>query len=141
MKKILLFCLLMTPLLTLAEDFDLDIKIPEWKDFAPKAYVDVQEPGKFKKINVSASYWYDRKVKFEEGLELCALKDSPNEKYICYEDLKVEQYKENTDYNARIEARQRAAAGIPEMTDRTDVMLPINNYINTFNRFMPNEIR
>jgi hypothetical protein len=31
--------------------------------------------------------------------------------------------------------------GIPEMYDRTDSMLPVGNYLNSFSRMMPNEIR
>ena len=64
-----------------------------------------------------------------------------DERFSCYEALKVKQFKENTDYNARIEAQRQATAGIPEMTDRTDNMLQLNNYMNTYTHFMPNELR
>ncbi len=139
MKKFFVLLLLSAPLMAIADE--ISITPPEWKDFCPTAFVDVKEPGIMKKINVVGNYWYQRRVDFEKGVEECQAKESNEEIFSCYEALKVEQFKENTDYNARIEARQRAAAGIPEMSDRTDVMLPINNYINSFGRFQANEIR
>ena len=39
------------------------------------------------------------------------------------------------------EARQKAGANIKEMNSMQDNMLPINNYLNNFTRFQPNEIR
>lgn len=139
MKKIIVSLLLSMPLVALAEDFN--INPPQWKDFCPSAFVDVKEPGVLSKFNVVGNYWYQRRVDFEKGLEECQAKESYDDTFSCYEALKVQQFKENTDYNARVEAKQRATAGIPEMSNRTDVMLPINNYINSFTRFQPNEIR
>lgn len=141
MKKFLATLLLILPLTAFAEE-DFGIKVPQWKDFAPTAYIDVKEPkGVMGKLNVTAKYWYDRKIAFEEGLVNCKAIESHEERFSCYEDLKVKQFRENTDYNARIEARNMDNGGIPEMYDRTDSMLPVGNYINTFSRMMPNEIR
>ena len=139
MKKLSVLLLLFIPIMSLADDFG--INPPEWKDFCPSAFVDVQEPKLLGKFNIVANYWYERRIEFEKGLEECQAMEANDERFSCYEELKVKQFKENTDYNARVEARQRASAGIPEMSDRTDVMLPINNYINNFTRFQPNEIR
>lgn len=139
MKKIFLTLLLTVPLAVMANDYGM--RIPEWKDFAPTAFVDVEAPKGLGKFNVTAKYWYERKQKFEEGLENCQILEAYEERFACYEELKVTQYKENTDYNARIEAKQNAMGGIPEMNNRTDMMLPINNYINTFTQYMPNEFR
>ena len=141
MKKFLTTLFLILPLMVFAEE-DFGIKVPQWKDFAPTAYIDVKEPkGILGKLNVTAKYWYDRKVAFEEGLINCKAIEAHEERFSCYEDLKVKQFRENTDYNARIEARNLENGGIPEMYDRTDNMLPVGNYINTFSRMMPNEIR
>ena len=141
MKRILATLLLALPLVVLAEE-DYGIKVPQWKDFAPTAYIDVQEPkGLLGKMNVTAKYWYDRKVAFEENLINCKAIESHEERFSCYEELKVKQFRENTDYNARIEARNTANGGIPEMMDRTDNMLPVGNYLNNFSRMIPNEIR
>lgn len=141
MKKFLATLLLMLPLTVFAEE-DFGIKVPQWKDFAPTAYIDVKEPkGLMGKLNVTAKYWYDRKVAFEEGLVNCKVIESHEERFSCYEDLKVKQFQENTVYNAKIEARSYDNGAIPEMYDRTDNMLPVGNYINNFSRMMPNEIR
>ena len=141
MKKFLTTLFLILPLMVFAEE-DFGIKVPQWKDFAPTAYIDVKEPkGIMGKLNVTAKYWYERKVAFEEGLINCKAIEAHEERFSCYEDLKVKQFRENTDYNARIEARNLENGGIPEMYDRTDNMLPVGNYINTFSRMMPNEIR
>lgn len=139
MKKFLAALFLLAPVAVIAADYG--VNVPEWKNFCPSAYVDVKEPGKLGKFNVVASYWYQRKVDFEAGLEECKAMEANDDRFNCYEALKVKQFKENTDYNARIEAQQRANAGIPEMNDRTNTMLPINNYINNFTRFQANEIR
>ena len=139
MKKILATIMLLIPLAVVADDFG--IKVPEWKDFAPKSFVDVQEPKLFKRLNVTAKYWYERRTAFEDGIAECQTIEVYDERFTCYEALKVKQFKENTDYNARIEAQRQASAGIPEMSDGTENMLPLNNYVNTFTRFMPNEIR
>ena len=141
MKKFLATLLLMLPLTVFTEE-DFGIKVPQWKDFAPTAYIDVKEPkGLMGKLNVTAKYWYDRKVAFEEGLVNCKVIESHEERFSCYEDLKVKQFQENTVYNAKIEARSYDNGAIPEMYDRTDNMLPVGNYINNFSRMMPNEIR
>jgi hypothetical protein len=141
MKKILAILLFALPLVALAEE-DFGIKVPQWKEFAPTAYINVKEPkGIMGKLNVTAKYWYDRKVAFEEGLVNCKVIESHEERFSCYEDLKVKQFQENTVYNAKIEARSYDNGAIPEMYDRTDNMLPVGNYINNFSRMMPNEIR
>ena len=138
MKKVLVSLALLLPLACIADDFGLNI--PQWKDFAPTAFVDVKEPKGFGKLNVTAKYWYERRLAFEEGLEACASLESHEEKFSCYEILKVKQFKENTDYNARIEAQQQSMSGIPEMQNRTDTMLPINMF-GAYSQMMPNELR
>lgn len=139
MKKIIVSMLFLLPLTALADDYGM--RVPEWKDFAPSAFVDVEEPKGLGKFNVTAKYWYERKTKFEDALVNCQALASYEDRFSCYEELKVNQFKENTDYNARIEAKQNITGGIPEMQNRTDTMLPINNYINTFSNYMPNEFR
>ncbi len=141
MKKLLVALMLILPISAIAEE-DFGMKVPQWKDFAPTAYIDVKEPkGIMGKLNVTAKYWYERKVAFEEELVNCKVIESYEERFSCYEDLKVKQFRENTDYNARIEARSVENGAIPEMMDRTENMLPVGNYINNFSRMMPNEIR
>ena len=140
MKKILATVLLMLPIVSMAVT-DYGVHVPSWEDFVPPAFVDVQEPKRFGKLNVVASYWYKRKVEFEAELEKCRSLEGNDERFACYETLKVNQYKENTNYNARVEARQGLNNGIPEMHNSTDTMLPLGNYINTYTRFMPSEVR
>lgn len=139
MKKLLAIVALSLPLTALALD-DNGMKVPEWKDFAPKAYVDVKEPSKLGKLNVVASYWYQRKVDFEAGLEECQGYEANNERFTCYENLKVKQFKENSEYNARVEARQQNSS-IQEMNSMTDTMFPIGGYLNNIGKFQANEIR
>lgn len=139
MKKIFISLLLLAPIAVFADDFG--INVPEWKDFAPSAFVDIKEPKGFGKLNVNASYWYRRKVDFDSAIEECKAKESNDERFNCYEIVKIKQFKENSDYNARIEARERLNSGIPEMNDKTDVMFPINGYLNNFGKFQANEIR
>ena len=139
MKKILALSLLILPLAAFAAD-DFGVTIPEWSDFAPPAFVNVKEPrGILGKLNVTAKYWYERKVAFEESLEACKAMEANDERFNCYEDLKVKQYKANSDYNARLEAELNPT--IPEMQSKTDTMLPINGYFNNMTRFMPNEFQ
>lgn len=138
MKKCLIL-LFLTSLPCYANDFR--INIPQWKDFAPSAYIDVKEPKGIGKFNVTAKYWYERKLAFEEGIAQCESLEAYEDAFSCFEDLKSKQFRENTDYNARIEAKQQAMYGIPEMNNRTDTMLPVGNYINSFSRMMPNELR
>jgi hypothetical protein len=125
-------------LASVAEDFGLNI--PQWKDFAPTAFVDVSEPKGFGKFNVTAKYWYERRLAFEEGLAVCANKESHEEKFACYEALKVNQFTLNTEYNAKIEAQQQNMQAIPEMRNRTDTMLPLNMF-GGYAQMMPNELR
>lgn len=138
MKKLLLAFLLVLPISALADDFG--VKVPQWKDFAPSAFVDVKEPKGVGKLNVSAAYWYQRRVDFEKGMAECQSFLNNDERFSCYETLKVNQFKENTDYNARIEA-QRQNSAIQEMNNMQGTMLPINNYLNNFGKFQANEFR
>ena len=138
MKKILLGLFLLIPLTVIAED---GFVIPQWEDYAPPAYVDVKKPKGLAKINVITCYWYQRKVDFESSIEECNGKENPEEKYSCYESVKSKQYQQNSDYNARMEARANAVSNFPEMMDRTDTMLPINGYLDQLTRYQPNELQ
>lgn len=138
MKQITALLALLIPLAVFADDFGTNV--PEWKDFAPSAFVDVKEPKGLGKLNVTAAYWYQRRVDFEAGLEECAGYANNDERFTCYETLKIKQFKENTDYNARIEAQQQNSA-IQEMNSMQDNMLPINGYLQNISRFQPNEFR
>lgn len=138
MKRFLVLLAFLLPISAFADDFGLNI--PKWKDFAPTAFIDVKEPKGLGKFNSTAKYWYERKLAFEEGLEECSLMESHEEKFNCYEVLKIKQFKQNTEYNARIEAQQNAMSGIPEMHNRTDTMLPINMF-GGYANMIPNELR
>lgn len=138
MKKFLATVLLLLSLGVFAEDFGLNV--PQWKDFAPSAFIDVKEPKGLGKWNHTAKYWYERRLAFEEGISECQALESHEEKFNCYEILKIKQFKENTEYNAKIEAQQQAMSGIPEMQNRTDTMLPINMF-GGYSQMMPNELR
>lgn len=139
MKKIILAFVLILPLIVQAEDFGLNV--PQWKDFAPTAFIDVKEPKRLGKLNVTAKYWYERRIAFEEGIESCKSLDTHEEKFTCYENLKVKQFQLNTEYNAKIEAQQQTMSGtIPEMQNRTDMMLPINMF-GGYANMIPNELR
>ena len=84
MKKLFLTFLLISTLAVFAEE-DFGIKVPQWKDFAPKAYVDVKEPkGLMGKLNVTAKYWYDRKMAFEDALINCKVIEAHEERFSCY---------------------------------------------------------
>ena len=143
MKKIIALSLLFVPLFVMADDVITinGVEEPQWKDFTPPAYVDVKAPRGLGKFNDTASYWYKRRVAFEDGIEKCRAIEDNEAKISCYQDLKVKQYQKNSDYNARLEAIEKAKLGPQEMHDRTDDMLPIGGYINNFMRFQPNEIR
>lgn len=141
MKKVLLLLFLFLPLLALANEEDLGVVEPQWKEFVPPAFADVTEPKGIGKLNESATYWYKRRVAFEEAIEKCKQLEKQEDIYSCYQEVKVKQYQENSEYNAKIEALERARLGPQEMYNRTDTMYPIGGYLNTFTRFQPNELR
>lgn len=143
MKKIFFLLALLAPVCVIAnETVSLEgLTEPEWKDFVPPAYVDVEEPKGLGKLNETAAYWYKRRVEFENGIQECRAIEAYDEKLGCYQQLKVKQYQQNTEYNAKIEAQEQARMGPQEMFDRTDTMLPIGGYLNNFTRFQPNEFR
>lgn len=138
MKRFIVSLALLLPLASFAEDFGLNV--PQWKDFAPTAFIDVQEPKKLGRFNVTAKYWYERRLAFEEGIDACKALETHEEKFSCYEALKVKQFQLNTEYNAKIEAQQKTMSGIPEMQNRTDTMLPINMF-GGYANMIPNELR
>ena len=139
MKKIFILCLLIFPLIAYAEE-DFGVNVPEWEDFAPKAFADVKEPRGLGKFNLTTKYWYGRRVEFENAKSECKALEANDERFNCYEVLKVKQYKLNNDYNAKIEAQMNERSAIPEMGSKTDTMLPINGYFNGMTKFMPNEL-
>lgn len=138
MKTFITALLLILPITAFADDFGA--KIPEWKDFVPTAFMNVKEPKGVGKLNVTAAYWYQRRIDFESGLEECKAFANNDERFTCYENLKVKQFKENTDYNARVEAQQQNSA-IQEMNNMQGTMMPINHYLQNIGRFQPNEFR
>ena len=143
MKKIIILALLlMSPIYALAqEDVSLEgLNEPQWKDFAPVAYVNVQEPKGLGKFNDVAAYWYKRKVDFDNGIEKCRAIEQDDVKLTCYQNLKVKQYQKNSDYNARIEAMERERMNPQVMQDPTTNMYPIGGLLQNFGRFQPNEL-
>lgn len=140
MKKFLVLVALLLSPCVIANEVD-GLTEPEWKDFVPPSYADVEEPKGLGKLNETASYWYKRRIEFNEAIEKCRSIEFADDKLSCYQDVKVKQYQKNSDYNARIEAQEQARMGPQEMYDRTDTMLPIGGYLNTFTRFQPNELR
>ena len=145
MKKILvlLLMLMFSPLFVFAEDgLEINgVEEPQWKDFAPVAYIDVKEQKGLGKFNDVAAYWYKRKVEFNNEIEKCRAYDKTEEKVTCYQELKVNQYQKNSNYNARIEAMERQRMNPQEMQDPTTNMYPIGGILNNFSKFQPNELK
>ena len=143
MKKLFILSLLLAPVCVFADDvLSINgVEEPQWKNFAPPAYVDVTEPKGFGKFNDTAAYWYKRKVDFEQNRENCRNSKNAEEMVTCYQQLKVKQYQKNSDYNARLEAIENAKKNPLEMNNMTTDMIPINGYLNNFSRFQPNELR
>ena len=142
MKKFLILALLMLPMSFAEETVTLNgVSEPSWKDFAPSAFVDVTEPKGLGKFNETANYWYKRRIEFEEEMDKCHELTESEDIYTCIQTVKVNQYQKNSEYNAKIEAIERAGIGPQEMLDRTNNMIPIGGYLNNFTRFQPNEIR
>ena len=143
MKKILLFSLLTVALSVCAEEaFNVNgIDEPQWESFAPKAYVDVQEPKGIGKFNETAKYWYKRRVNFEKSIQNCRDLSEDEDKFSCYQKITVKEYQANSEYNAKLEAEDLARRMPYEVQDKTDNMLPVSNYLNNFSRFQPNELR
>ena len=143
MKKIIVLLMLSLPLLVCAnEEISLEgFDEPQWKDFAPVAYVDVKEPKGLVKFNDVVAYWYKRRVEFDKGIEKCRAIEQNNEKLSCYQDLKVKQYQKNSDYNARIEAMEQERMNPQEMQMPTTNMYPVGGLLENFGRYQPNELR
>ena len=143
MKKIIILLLLLAPVFVFAkEEVSLEgLDEPQWKDFAPIAYVDVKEPKGLVKFNDIVAYWYKRKVEFDKGIEKCRAVEHNDDKIRCYQDLKVVQYQKNSDYNARIEAMERQRMSPQEMQDPTTNMYPIGGLIQNFSKYQPNELQ
>ena len=142
MKKFIALSLLLVPLFAIAEEAVTinGIEEPQWKDFAPPAYVKIDMPKGLGKFNDTAVYWYKRKTEFDAGIEKCREIQDNNSKFTCYEQLKVKQYAKNSDYNARLEAMEQAQMGPREMYDRTNNMIPIGGQLNNFMKLQPNEM-
>ncbi len=143
MKKIITILLLFVPLFVIASEQEVinGVDEPQWKDFAPKAYENVQEPKGLNKFNDVIAYWYKRKAEFDKGIEKCRSVEKTDAKIACYQELKVKQYQKNSDYNARLEAMEQQKMYPQEMQDPTSNMYPIGGLLNNFGKFQPNEIR
>lgn len=143
MRKFLILSLLLAPMLVFAQDeISLEgLDEPQWKDFAPVAYVNVKEPKGLAKFNDVVAYWYKRKVDFDNGIEKCRAVEHNDDKLRCYQELKVMQYQKNSDYNARIEAMERERMNPVEIQDPTTNMYPIGGILENFGRYQPNELR
>ena len=98
MKKFLLFfaCLLILP--AYAEEQDYGFTIPEWKDFAPSAYVDVEEPkglGKLNEIAVKMLNFLDKLTEKERDQIKAGAKAVSKKKKVLREiGIKEQMFKE-----------------------------------------------
>ena len=142
MKKIIVLLMLSLPLFVCANEYPSleGFDEPQWKDFAPVAYVDVKEPKGLAKFNDVVGYWYKRRVEFDKGIEKCRAIEGNNEKISCYQDLKVKQYQKNSDYNARIEAMEQERMNPQEMQMPTTNMYPVGGLIENFSKYQPSEL-
>ena len=142
MKKLIILSLFILPLMAFAnEDLSLaGFDEPQWKDFAPVAYVNVKEPKGLGKFNDVVAYWYKRRAEFDKGIENCRAIENRDEKITCYQELKVKQYQKNSDYNARIEAMERERMNPQEMQMPTTNMYPIGGLIENFSKYQPSEL-
>ena len=70
MKKFLVLIALILSPCVIADEVD-GLTEPEWKDFVPPSYADVEEPKGLGKLNETASYWYKRRIEFNEAIEKC----------------------------------------------------------------------
>ena len=142
MKKIIAILLLFVPLFVVASEQEVvnGIEEPQWKDFAPKAYENVQAPKGLGKFNDVVAYWYKRKAEFDKGIEKCREIEKVEPRVACYQELKVRQYQKNSDYNARLEAMEQQKMYPQEMQDPTTNMYPIGGLLNNFSKFQPNEL-
>ena len=142
MKKLVILSLLALPLMVYAsEEISLEGFVePQWKDFAPVAYVNVTEPKGFAKFNDVLSYWYKRKVAFDNDIAVCRATEPAEDKIACYQALKIKQYQKNSDYNARIEAMERERMNPQAIQDTTTNMYPIGGLLENFGRYQPNEL-
>lgn len=143
MKKIITSIFLLSiPIFVIASEVEVvqGIEEPQWKDFAPKAYENVQEPKGLNKFNDVVAYWYKRKAEFDKGIEKCRGVEQAEARVTCYQELKIKQYQKNSDYNARLEAMEQQRMYPQEMQDPTNNMYPINGLLNNFGKFQPNEL-
>ena len=142
MKKIIILALMLVPVMVIAEETkDINgVDEPQWKNFAPVAYIDVKEPKGLGKFNDVNAYWYKRRMAFEKGIEKCREIENTEDKAACYQDLKVLQYQKNSDYNARLEAVERSKMYPQEMQDATTNMFPIGGILNNMSKFQANEL-
>ena len=101
MKKLLIISAFCLPMAVMSEEIN-GVKVPEWRDFVPPAYVDVEAPKGIGKLNETAKYWYKRRIEFEEGMDKCRALEQDEAKYSCFQSLKVKKYQKNTYYNARL---------------------------------------
>ena len=144
MKKIFVLFLFVILLPAVADETVTinGVEEPQWSEFTPPAYVEVGAPKGLGKFNDTASYWYKRRVEFENGILKCREIENMDSKVACYQDLKVKQYQKNSDYNARLEAIERAKLGAQGgLQDPTTNMLPIGGLLDNFGRCQPNELR
>ena len=144
MKKIIILSiLLLVPMFVIASEQEIvqGVEEPQWKDFAPKAYENVKEPKGLNKFNDVVAYWYKRKAEFDKGIEKCRAVEKPEPRVACYQELKVQQYQKNSDYNARLEAIEQQQMYPQEMQTPTTNMYPIGGILDNFSRYQPNELR
>ena len=73
LKTFILLALVLPFSATIAEEtVQLDgINEPQWKDFVPSNFIDAPEPKGLGKFNETSSYWYKRRVEFENGIQEC----------------------------------------------------------------------
>ena len=143
MKKLLIAIMLVLPLCAVAEENMVvsGVEEPQWKEFAPPAFIDVKAPKGVGRFNDTAVYWYKRRTEFESDIENCRAVEETNARIACYQKLKVKQYAKNSNYNARLEAMDNERKLPQEMQDPTANMLPINGMLNNYLRFQPSELR
>lgn len=123
MKKIFLTLLILLSIP--AAGFAEVILAPQWTEFCPASYTNAQPS----KLNSSKTYWYNRRLQFEDSISQCGSYTGEDLKS-CYSQVRSAELSKNKVWNEKIQAEEESWARLQEYNNTQSTFRTINNLID-----------
>ena len=127
MKKLLITAMMFAGIVNIA--VNAAVFAPEWTEFCPPRYCDSNE----NKFSKDATYWYKRRIQFNNALAKCAVYQG-EQLDSCYEEIRAAEMRKNKVWDVRQEEKNRTTEYNREYNKERMEFYSINQILETIKK-------